>query len=476
VIVSLVRAAFAGFGVFVVAYTLLVNATYLAQTAIAFLSIRRYLRGRTRERIEQLFRSRLVPPISVILTAYNEGPTIVDSVRAMLALQYSQYEVVVVNDGSTDDTLRLIADAFDLERVEKTYDETIPTRPVRGVYASYTYPNLVVVDKINGGAKADATNAGINAAAYPLFCACDADSLLEKDALLQLVMPMIDRERFVPASGGVVRAANGSRVVRGTLGRVALGGRPIEIFQVVEYLRAFLIGRTAQATLNIMLIVSGAFGLFHKATVVAVGGYNPKAIGEDFELIVRIAKYLHRTKRSFEVAFVPQTVCWTMVPHLWSVLGRQRNRWHRGLMQTLQWHADMLISPTYRGTGIFGIGYFVAVELLGPMVELVGYALFPIGLLLHLVSPLSAALFFLIAVGMGVFLSLCALLLEEISFRRYSEWGDVLLIAAYAVLENFGYRQLTLWWRLTGTIDYFAGREKGWGTMVRTGFTSGGGD
>lgn len=469
---GVLHAVFVVFSVFVIAYTAFVNLSYLAYTAIAFLSIRKHLRLRLRERLEQLFRSRLAPPISVILAAYNEGPTIVDSVQAMMRLLYSQYEVVVVNDGSTDDTLERLIAAFELERVEKTYEETIETAPVRGVYASYRYPKLIVVDKENGGCKADTTNAGINASSYPLFCACDADSLLEEDALLQLVLPMMDRNAFVPATGGVIRAANGTRIQRGSIKRVALGKAPIEIFQVVEYLRAFLTGRTAQSSLNIMLIVSGAFGLFHKATVKAVGGYDRRAIGEDFELIVRITKYLHDNAKAFEVVFVPQTVCWTMVPHLWSSLRNQRNRWHRGLMQTLQWHAGMIGNPKYGRTGVFGMTYFVVVELLGPIVELLGYLFFPLGLVLHAIDPIAALLFFLVAVGLGVVLSLCALLLEEISFHRYGSWRDVVKIALYSVAENFGYRQLTLWWRLLGMWDYLQKKTHGWGTMQRASFST----
>ncbi len=465
------RSFFFWFSAFVIVYTLFVNLTYLAYTLLAFFTVRKFLRVRLRERLEQLFRSRLVPPISVILAAYNEAPTIVDSVQAMMRLLYSQYEVVVVNDGSTDQTLQKLIEAFELERVERTYEETIETAPVRGVYASYKYPKLVVIDKINGGCKADTINAGINASSYPLFCACDADSLLEEDALLHLVLPMIDRAAFVPASGGVVRAANGAQITRGTLQRIALGRRPIEIYQVVEYLRAFLTGRTAQASMNILLIVSGAFGLFHKATVKAVGGYDRRAIGEDFELIVRIAKHLHRVKQPFEVAFVPQTVCWTMVPHVWISLRNQRNRWHRGLMQTLQWHRDMILNPQYGRTGVLGMGYFVLIETLGPIVELLGYLVLPIGIVLHLLNPAAAILFFVVAVGLGVLLSLCALFLEELSFHRYTAWNDLLKIAFFSILENFGYRQLTLWWRFVGMWDYLRGKERGWGVMQRASFS-----
>lgn len=458
------------FSWFILAYTIFINATYWAFTLMAFGMVHRQLRTRRRERIEQLFQSRLVPPISIILTAFNEGPTIVDAVHGMLRQLYSQYEIVVVNDGSSDDTLETLMEAFSLELIEKTYEESIVTKPVRGVYVSSTYPRVLVVDKINGGCKADATNAGINAANYPLFCACDADSLLEEDALLQLVLPMRDRLNFVPAAGGVVRAANGSRVRRGTLDRIALGKRPIEIFQVVEYLRAFLTGRTAPSSLNIMLIVSGAFGLFNKAVVKEVGGYKANAIGEDFELIVRITKHLHDIGRAFDVVFVPQTVCWTMVPHTWASLRTQRERWHRGLMQTLQWHRSMIFNPRYGRTGILGMGYFASIELLGPVVELLGYVVFPLAFVIGAIDLPRALLFFLISIFGGIALSLSALLLEEVSFHRYPRWSEVWILVFHAIAENFGYRQLTLWWRAHAMFTYLRGQEIKWGAMPREGF------
>lgn len=460
------------FSAFVIIYTALINLTYLAYTVMAYGAIRAHQHKRSRERIEQIFTSRLVPPITIILPAYNEEATIVDSVHAMLRQLYSQFELIVVNDGSRDETLAQLVQAFGLEAVDKTYEESIPTSPVRQVYASYAYPRLIVVDKENGGCKADAINAGINASNYPLFCACDADSLLEEDALLQLALPMLDRNGFVPATGGVIRAANGSRVTRGTIEAIQLARRPIEIFQIVEYLRAFLTGRTAQSALNIMLIVSGAFGLFNKSVVKEVGGYNPKAIGEDFELIVRISKHLHRLGRKFEVVFVPQTVCWTMVPHTWSSLSKQRERWHKGLLQTLQWHFGMIFNPRYGRTGSIGMGSFLLIEALGPMVELAGYVILPIAFAVHAIDLPFAALFFVISVFGGVLLSLSALLLEEVSFHRYPRWHEIFTLSLYAIAENFGYRQLTLWWRLRATFSYAVRREATWGTMQREAFAS----
>ncbi|HXW76895.1 MAG TPA: glycosyltransferase family 2 protein, partial [Candidatus Eremiobacteraceae bacterium] len=254
----LLRKLVLGYNDAVFFYVVFVDSVYLLFMVLALVEVRRYLRSRDKERLEQIFRSRLVPPISLLCPAYNEGATIVESVRSLLRLKYSLHEVVVINDGSKDDTLAALVDAFGMERLEFTFENSVPSKPIRGLYASPRYPKLIVVDKENGG-KADALNAGINASRYPLFCTVDADALLEEDALLHVVKPMLDRTAFVPITGGIVRAANGCKVVRGRVDTVALPRKPIEIFQIVEYMRAFLCGRTAQSALNVMLIVSGAF-------------------------------------------------------------------------------------------------------------------------------------------------------------------------------------------------------------------------
>jgi cellulose synthase/poly-beta-1,6-N-acetylglucosamine synthase-like glycosyltransferase len=457
-----------GFNNVVFFYVMFVDSVYLVFTLLALSEVRAYLRSRDKERLEQIFRSRLVPPISILCPAYNEGASIVESVRSLLRLKYSQHEVVVINDGSKDNTLEALIEAFGMERLECTFETTVQSKPIKALYASPRYPKLIVVDKENGG-KADALNGGINASRYPLFCTVDADALLEEDALLHVVKPMLDRTTFVPVTGGIIRAANGCRIVKGRVESVGLPRRPIEIFQIVEYMRAFLCGRTAQSALNVMLIVSGAFGLFHKATAKIVGGYSTDTVGEDKELVVKIVRYLKEQKRDYEVLFVPQTVCWTEVPATWQTLGRQRNRWHRGMFEVLLKHKDMFFNRTYGRVAYFGMPYFLFIEALGPIVELSGYILLPIAALLGLLAPINALLYTSCAVVFGIILSVSAVLLEEASFHRYPRWKELLTLNLYAIMENFGYRQLTLWWRLKGTLDWLRG-QKQWGAQQRQGF------
>ncbi|HLJ84483.1 MAG TPA: glycosyltransferase [Candidatus Eremiobacteraceae bacterium] len=457
-----------GYNALVFFYVVFVDLTYLLFTFIALIEVRRYLRTRDKERLEQIFRSRLVPPISILCPAHNEGATIVESVRSLLRLKYSKHEVVVINDGSKDNTLAAMIEAFSMERLDFGYDMTVACKPVKALYASAAYPKLIVVDKENGG-KADALNAGINVSRYPLFCTVDADAILEEDALLHVVRPMLDRPTFVPITGGIIRAANGCRVVKGRVEAVGLPRKPIELFQIVEYMRAFLCGRTAQSTLNVMLIVSGAFGLFHKATAKTVGGYSSDTVGEDKELVVKIVRYLKENKRDYEVLFVPQTVCWTEVPSSWQTLGRQRNRWHRGMFEVLYKHRAMFFNRAYGRAGLFGMPYFLLIEAIGPVVELSGYILLPLAAILGLLAPINALIYTLCAVVLGIILSVSAVLLEEASFHRYPRWRDLAVLNLIAIAENFGYRQLTLWWRLKGTWDYVRG-QKQWGAQVRQGF------
>lgn len=460
-----------GFNNVVFWYVMFVDSVYLIFTILALSEVRAYLRSRDKERLEQIFRSRLVPPISILCPAYNEGAGIVESVRSLLRLKYSLHEVVVINDGSKDNTLEALIEAFGMERLEFTFETTVPSKPITGLYASPRNPKLIVVDKENGG-KADALNAGINASRYPLFCTVDADALLEEDALLHVVKPMLDRTVFVPVTGGIIRAANGCRIVKGRVESVGLPRKPIEIFQIVEYMRAFLCGRTAQSALNVMLIVSGAFGLFHKATAKIVGGYSTDTVGEDKELVVKIVRYLKEQKREYEVLFVPQTVCWTEVPATWQTLGRQRNRWHRGMFEVLLKHKDLFFNRTYGRVAFFGMPYFLFIEAIGPIVELSGYILLPIAALLGLLAPINALLYTLCAVVFGIILSVSSVLLEEASFHRYPRWKELVTLNLYAIMENFGYRQLTLWWRLKGTLDWLRGHKQ-WGAQQRQGFGGG---
>ena len=326
----------------------------------------------------------------------------------------------------------------------------------------------MVIDKKNGG-KADALNVGINVSRYPLICAIDADSILEDDALLKVSKPFLDDDRVI-AVGGIVRIANGCTIERGRVIDVRLSDKLLPSFQVVEYLRAYLSGRMGWGAMNGLLIISGAFGVFRKEIVLAVGGYKHDTVGEDMELVVRMHRYCCERKIDHRVEFVPDPVCWTEAPESLKVLGRQRNRWHRGLLDTLLIHRKMLFNPTYGVLGWLAFPYFLFIELLGPVLEAIGYIAVITGFFLGIINIQMFILFFIVSVIYGVMFSVGAVVLEEISFRRYPRMQDLITLLLLGIVENFGYRQITVWWRVKAFWDYFRG-VKSWGTMTRVGFT-----
>lgn len=454
---------------FVLYYLIFVNGFY---TFLLILSMKGvFIHGKTSEFLPyyEMLSSIFVPPVSIIVPCHNEESTIVENIYSLLSLEYSQFEIVVVNDGSTDNTLQVLIDGLDLKKIDRPYKSSIPTADVRGIYISGKFENLVVIDKENGG-KADALNSGVNICKYPLFTAIDADSVLEKNALLKVIVPFIKDSEKVVASGGIVRVVNGSKVDRGFIEKVKLSQNSLAIFQTVEYLRAFLFGRIGFSMLNGLLIVSGAFGVFKKDIVIKVGGYTSNTIGEDMELIIKIHEYLRERKEDYRVVFVPDPVCWTQAPEDIKSLSSQRIRWHRGLMDSLFRHKKMFLNPKYGIVGMFSIPYYWIVELFGPIIEVTGYVVVILSIIFGLINWKFAIIFFLFAVVYGVFLSIGAVLLEEYNFKKYEDVKDYLKLILYSILENFGYRQMVTWWRFRAFFGYKKGK-KTWGNIKRKEFT-----
>jgi cellulose synthase/poly-beta-1,6-N-acetylglucosamine synthase-like glycosyltransferase len=381
-----------GFTYLALGYFVALTICYLTVTIMSAAQVRRYYRHRSQAALRRTLRSRITPPVTVCVSAYNEAETIVDSVRAMLMLQYPRYEVVLTNDGSTDATLERLIAGFALRRVDQPLRPGIATAAIRGVYRSEPHPNLVVIDKVNGG-RSDGLNASINAATSPLICCVDADSILESDGLLAAVRPFIERPATV-ATGGIIRVANGCRVERGHVTQVALPRHPLAMLQTVEYFRAFLAARTGWSAINGLLIISGAFGVFRRTAVVEVGGFASDSIGEDFELCVRLHRTAREQQRRYRLEFVPDPVCWTEVPERLRQLGGQRNRWHRGLIDTLWRHRRMIGNPRYGVVGMLSLPFFVAFEFLGAFVETLGYVTVVVSLALGVINVQFALMFF----------------------------------------------------------------------------------
>jgi cellulose synthase/poly-beta-1,6-N-acetylglucosamine synthase-like glycosyltransferase len=446
-------------------YFVAINAGYLLLYALALLAVRGYLRARLLDELPRAY-SGLEAPVSILVPAYNEEATIATSVRSMLQLDYPEFEVIVINDGSRDGTLEALRKEFALVPFEEAYWRRLPVQPVRGIYRSTRFPNLRVVDKENGG-KADALNAGINASRCPLFCGVDADSILERVSLRRVVAPFLE-DPTVIASGGTVRIANGCTVRGGFLESVGLPGRLLPLFQIVEYLRAFQFGRMGWTPLNAVLIISGAFGLFRKETVVAAGGYRHSTVGEDMELVVRLHRVHREAGTPYRIVFVPDPICWTEAPESLHVLRSQRVRWQRGLAESLTLNLRLAFSRRGGAPGWLAFPFMALFEWLGPVIEVGGYLLMLAAAALGLLSWSALAAFVLLAVGLGMALSACALLLEELTFHIYKRPRQLALLAFASLAENFGFRQLITLWRLEGLVRWAVGARSRWGEMTRS--------
>ncbi len=464
---AFVRLLLGFFNGLVLAYFVALNGVYLITSLRAYLSLRRYSSRLKALDIQPYLKAEGAPPMTLLAPAYNEEPTCVQSTKSLLTLNYADYEILVINDGSKDKTLERMKEAFDLAPAARLAVGDLATKKVREVYQSRVHHNLWVIDKENGG-KADTLNAGINYARTPFFCAMDADSLLEPEALIRVVRPFLEDETTI-AVGGIIRIVNDCRVESGQVTDVRMPRNLLASLQVLEYLRAFLSGRMGWDALDATLVISGAFGVFRRDLVIQVGGYATDTVGEDMELVVRMHRHCRENAIPYRIAFVPDPVAWTECPESVKVLSRQRDRWQRGLIETLLRHRKMLLNPRYGRVGMVAFPYFFFLEMCGPIIEFLGYISFAVAVILGVASKQYIIAFLLVAFVFGTVLSVSAVALEELGFRRYLRLGDLFRLLGLSVVENFGYRQLSTFWRMKGTVSAMRG-QKGWGRMERRGF------
>ena len=448
------------------AYLFALNTVQATLLLLAVIELWRHWRLAADEHLQRLLASEALPPLSLLVPAHDEEVTITSSLLSFLTLEYPQLEVVVVNDGSRDRTLDVLVKEFDLYEVPPAFPVVIATKPVRGYYRSRRHARLLVIDKANGG-KADSLNAAMNAARHPFVIAVDADTVIEPDALVRLARPFLLGTN-VAAVGGTIRVANNCTVELGRITDARVDPRWLPGCQVVEYLRAFLFGRLGWNRLGGNLIISGAFGLFRKEYLRAIGGYRTGNVTEDMDLVVRLHRYLRENGIKAELPFIPDPVAWTEVPVTASVLGRQRERWHRGLIGTLWEHRVMLFNPRYGRIGMLSMPFYLFGELLAPVVELFGWLALILGLALGAVNVSFALLFLAVSIGYGMLLSVWAIVLEELSFRRYKRRADFARLLFFAFVEGLGYRQMTVFFRLQAFYRYARGVES-WGRMTREG-------
>ncbi len=440
-----------GFNYFVGIYYGLFNLIYTFLLVSAIFSVINYIRIVKLTPFKDIHASSYTPPVSIIIPAYNEENVIVRAVRAGLGINYSDFEIIVVNDGSTDRTLYELINTFNLKKVDMVYRDIIKTEPVMGFYYNPDIPELIVIDKKRGG-KSDALNCGINISRSPYFCSIDADSVIEKDALLRLMVPVMKSKIPVIACGGVVRILNGSFIENGEVKKIDLPRDTLSLLQIVEYIRGFLFGRAGWNVINSILILSGAFSLFYKETVIKAGGYDRNNVSEDMELIVRLHKYCRDNRIPYRIRFISDPICWTEAPDSLKMLARQRRRWHTGLLQTIIKYRRMLFNPLYGRIGLFIMPYYLFFEGIGPVIEILGYPVVIGSFLIGIIDIDLFLLFLALALLYGIFLSVAGIFLEEITYRRYPLWSHFLRLLLYGILENFGYRQINSFWRLHATM------------------------
>ena len=449
-----------GFNYFVGFFYGFVNLIYTFLISVAIVSILIHIRRIKYLPLSDNRFSPEVPPVSVLIPAYNEGRILFRTIQSILDLNYPNCEAVVINDGSSDDTLALLIEQYELKRIDLVYRSSLPTQRVRGFYYNKRIPNLLVIDKDQGG-KSDALNCGINACRSPYFCSVDADTLMEPDALLRLMTAVMESNVPVFACGGVVRVINGVQIENGRIRKIDLPPKWLPIFQIVEYLRGFLFGRAGLDRLKGTLILSGAFSMFLKQAVIDVGGFEVNNVCEDLEIIVRIHKRRLQEKKPYAVRFITDPICWTEVPETMKQLAHQRRRWHLGLIQTMMKYKGMIFNPRYGTIGMLTMPYYFFAEMMSPVIEVLGYTAMIGAYAFGLINDQLFFLFLFLAIFYGVFLSVVSIFLEEITYHRYPEWEHLFILLLFGILENFGYRQINSFWRFQAFFQYLSGR-RGW--------------
>jgi biofilm PGA synthesis N-glycosyltransferase PgaC len=456
----------------ILSYSVLLLIGYVLIGLYSIGEVRHYIKKNSFTDYSILAGATQAPSISILAPAYNEGPNIIENVRSLLSIHYNNLEIIIVNDGSKDDSLEKLIAAYNLYKTDFFVNPQIKTKEVRGIYKSRNavYRKLIVVDKVNGG-KADALNVGVNISQNNYIVCIDVDCILEQDALLKLAKPFIENtKRRVIATGGVIRIANSCVVENGRLLQVNLPRKFLPRVQTLEYIRAFLLGRMAWSRLNGLLLISGAFGAFDRDIVIKCGGYDHNTVGEDMELVVRMRRYMEENKLPYKVSFIPDPLCWTEAPESYKILGRQRNRWTRGTIETLRFHRVMFFNPKYGLLGMLSYPYWFFFEFLAPLIEFIGIVGFLLFTLFGLVDWKFFTSLLLFVFSFGFLYSVFAILMEVITYNQYKKPKEILKLIVTAFLEPFIFHPFVVWCAVKGNVDLLQ-KKNAWGEMTRQGFT-----
>ena len=460
------------YGVFF--YATLLAIGYIVLSVMGYINIKKYKWQYTGIEDEMLKESPFAPGISVVAPAFNEEKTIVVNVHSMLTLDYPLFEVVIVNDGSTDSTLELLIDEFELEETPFAYVEKIRTKPFKRVLKSRNskYDKLTVVDKENGGTKADASNAGINASVFPYFICTDVDCILSRDALLKMIQPILSSSKPIIAVGATMRLSNSCKVDEKG---VMISAHPpkgiIPCFQEIEYLRSYLIAKMGWSLINSVPNVSGGLGLFDKAVAIEAGGYDPLSHAEDMDMILRMVAYMRDFSKEYKVVYIPVTTCWTEGPPNLSILNRQRTRWGRGLMQMFLVHRGFLFNRKYGRVGLLLMPYIFIFEFIAPIIEALGIIMLIFFLITNQINFETVYIMFAYIYLLGISVTSLAIVLDLKVAKVYSKFREYLKLIFFSFFEVVIYHPFVTFFNLKGYVDFLSKQKFEWGAMTRQGFT-----
>lgn len=457
--------------VFIYGTTLLIIYAILA--ILSLTAVQKFYKEDKRVDYKLLLNSKLTPGISVIAPAFNEALTIIENVHSLLNLNYPKYEVIIINDGSTDDTLDKMIREFDLAEVDFAYNERLKTKPVKRIFRSTNpaYSKLLVVDKVNGKAKADASNAGINVSSFDHFICTDVDSILDRDTIMKLVKPVMEQgKKRVIATGATLRMANSCIIEQGYMQRVVVPKKLLPRFQEIEYIRSFVMGKMGWSVINCVPNVSGGLGLFDKEIAINAGGYDPQSFGEDMELVIRMMTYCINYKIKYAIEYIPVTLCWTEGPATLKVYGRQRSRWARGLAQLMFTHRKLLFNPHYGRLGLIVMPYNFVFELLAPIVEALGIIYYIVIIILAMVNWEYAIVLLVFVYTYAIMISTLSILWDQLTHHTYKTWREIVVLCVTAFFEMIVYHPLIVFFSMKGYYNFLANRKHTWGNMQRQGF------
>jgi cellulose synthase/poly-beta-1,6-N-acetylglucosamine synthase-like glycosyltransferase len=479
--------------VFVYGITMLL--VYALLAVLSFIGVRRFIGTEKYIDYDKIVESPHAPGISVIAPAFNESVTIITNVRSLLTLNYPKFEVIIINDGSTDDTLEKMILEFSLVEIDFAYSEKIFSQPVKRIFKSTdkAYDKLIVVDKVNGKSKADASNAGINCSSFPYFLCTDVDCIIEKDTLLKMIKPFLDEEekkikeigdpcvecgyvhiteeyKRVIATGATLRIVNSCDVDSGVITRVRPPKALIPRFQEMEYIRAYVLGKMGWSMINSVPNVSGGLGMFDKEIAIQAGGYDGKSFAEDMDMVTRMCTYMRNNKKKYIIKYIPTTQCWTEGPPNLKVFSRQRTRWGRGLFEIMVMHRKILFNPTYGRLGLIVFPYNFLFEFLAPIVEATGILYYIYIIVTNQINWPFAKILIVFVYFYSVMITTLAILWDQITFRHYKNWGEVLGLCFMAFIEPIIYHPMIVFFALRGYFNFITGKKHNWGNMQRQGF------